>query len=521
MNRKFYQSTILLFALLISTAIFAQSPEAANQTHGHDEEGHISCATDRQMELLLQERPGLRTYMENYYNNLLPTISKRKSQSNDKTRGPETIYIPIVFHVIHNAGEAVGQGQNLSEDRINLQMEFLNADFAQLNDDYEDTPDRFKMFGGNPDIQFCLASVDPDGNPTNGITRTVDQVTGTGSDEPNQNNIRDIKERTGWPTDEYYNVWVLPIPGGSVAGYAYLPTFVTPPFYDGTVMDYRSIGANSVLTHECGHYLGLYHTFEGGCSAQNDGISDTAPQRIATSSAGSPNCRNGYPAGPATCSGQEHQYVNYMDYSPGICKTMFSQGQVNVMRSVALGVNVLNGFRSRAYLMNNAPNVCTFYDNDASMAQILLPQFSICADDPTYTPEIRITNLGQLSLTEVTITQVLDGGAPIDFVHTTNLVSGESETITLPAQPTPAPGLHDLVIYTRLPNGVADEQPFNDTLSTSFEVFTKEIWTDAIHEDFTYANVDADPILQSMPSGLRNSGSGSRWFYLGMDLVDE
>ena len=107
------------------------------------------------------------------------------------------------------------------------------------------------------------------------------------------------------------------------------------------------------LTHETGHYLGLFHTFNGESCTEDDGIDDTPNIDAPTSASGWFGCSGGFPSGPESC-GNEHMYVNYMDYSSGSCKTSFTAGQSNVMRAVLDGTAASYGFGSRAGLLNQA-----------------------------------------------------------------------------------------------------------------------------------------------------------------------
>jgi hypothetical protein len=93
-------------------------------------------------------------------------------------------------------------------------------------------------------------------------------------------------------------------------------------------MDYRSMPGGPygsqfslgfTLTHEAGHWLGLYHTFQGGCNAKGDYVDDTPFERTPTS---------GCPEGKDTCAESGLDPIhNYMDYSFDSCYTQFTPGQ--------------------------------------------------------------------------------------------------------------------------------------------------------------------------------------------------
>ena len=290
------------------------------------------------------------------HENFLRTIPDKAASVNRDSRAP-ILRIPVVVHVIHD-GEPIGTGQNLSEARIQAQIDVLNDDFNAMHPTYANAPARWADDIGNAEIQFCLASIDPQGNPTNGITRHQIEVTGTNLD--NDNIETDVKPPTHWPTHDYFNIYTLPIPGttagGGTTGYAYYPSSAGS-VRDGAVVDYRWFGgpgfgqsASGTLTHEAGHYLGLPHPFDGESCSADDGIADTPNIDHPSPNV---NCNNGWPTGDISC-GNEAMYINFMDYSgPDQCVNSFTNDQIAVMRGT-LG-------NERLQLANNATAVCAFF----------------------------------------------------------------------------------------------------------------------------------------------------------------
>ncbi len=82
------------------------------------------------------------------------------------------IIIPVVVHVLHS-GEPLGTGRNISDAQIQSQIDVLNEDFRRLNADRVNTPSIFLPAAGDANFEFRLACKDPNGNTTNGITRTL------------------------------------------------------------------------------------------------------------------------------------------------------------------------------------------------------------------------------------------------------------------------------------------------------------------------------------------------------------
>lgn len=277
---------------------------------------------------------------------------------NSVNRSEEVLRIPVVFHVIYN-----NEIQNLSDEKIQEQLDILNQDYGRLNADTSNTREEFLPVAASTGIEFYLAQWDPEGNPTTGITHTqTDQATFFNL----QFDLNRMKSSStggvdAWDVNHYMNIWVcnLAIPilnTPLVLGFATPPngapnwpagSAAEEPQFDGVVLHYEVVGENlnatgalstvnrgRTATHEVGHYLGLRHIWgdaqgQDGCSV-DDGIEDT------------PNCAE---AQQQTCDYTTNtcadspidfpdQIENYMDYSDENCMNMFTQQQANAMRYV-------------------------------------------------------------------------------------------------------------------------------------------------------------------------------------------
>jgi hypothetical protein len=249
----------------------------------------------------------------------------------------ETIRIPVVVHVIHKEQNSQpGTGGNISDAQIRSQIEVLNEDYRRKPNTkgFNENP-----VGADVNIEFYLATCDPEGKPTQGITRTYNaraEFDVFSDDEY-------LKGLSYWPSDQYLNIWVTDVKSPYI-GYTQFPDMsgleglgasYGPAATDGVVIDYkvfgRQIGAvtstlyghGRTTTHEIGHWLGLKHTW-GDTDCGEDYCEDTPPTRNANQSND-----NDCAAVFSNCRGVTTQNLieNYMDYSPDLCMNIFTQDQ--------------------------------------------------------------------------------------------------------------------------------------------------------------------------------------------------
>lgn len=496
---KYYQLLpVILLLFCFDQAQSQKIDDAFSKDHLINDQGKERCAIDAVQSILAQQNPEYGEELKKYLEEGVPLLSRQENYA----RSAPIITIPVVFHIIHN-GEAVGTGANISDALIQNAMDILNEDFTATNPGT--IPTRWQDESGNPDIEFCFAITDPDGNATTGIDRVQLAVTGTSANNNNIDNV--IKPATTWNSNLYMNIFVVGIPGtsnnGGVLGWAFFPTNgIIGGSLDGIVVDYNWVGGSSdrTITHEVGHYLGLPHTFNGTSCSTDEGVADT-PNMSTTTAAIIPglSCpNNNIPTGPTSCT-EEHMFINYMDYvNDQRCYLSFSNDQINIMRAVLDGTAGGFGFGSRLPLVNNTPTVCSFFNNDAGLADVNNPGFQICGAEPII-PSVQLKNFGLSNLTSCMISYEVNDGTPIDFAWVGNLATGETVSVDLPTL-TPPVDTFNLAFYTWMPNGVADEQTVNDSLFGNALSIVKEDLP--LEEDF-----EADDTFPST-NGLRTLSVG-------------
>ncbi|GIV38738.1 MAG: hypothetical protein KatS3mg033_0538 [Thermonema sp.] len=322
------------------------------------------CYTVPYMEKLRSRYSGMMND-EEFERWLAPKVEALRRAKQNGTYKKATYTIPVVVHVIHK-GESVGSGTNIPFAQIESQIRVLNEDFNRLNADAANTPADFAGVASSIDIEFKLATRDPDGNPLvaePGVHRVDATAEGWGSGPFSTSFIDNtIKPATSWDPTKYLNIWVCEISGG-ILGYAQfpegsglpgMPTGTQPANTDGVVILTQAFGSNydasgnpipspfnlatgidkgRTATHEVGHFFGLRHIWGDGDCSQDDFVSDT-PLAGAENYTQLP-CT--YP-GPNSCntgSGDlPDMFQNYMDYSYDACMNLFTAGQVDRMETV-------------------------------------------------------------------------------------------------------------------------------------------------------------------------------------------
>ncbi|MCF8463271.1 MAG: zinc-dependent metalloprotease [Flavobacteriales bacterium] len=541
MTRQLIISFILF---LFTTAVFGQNNSAypisnkpakkntqihktvvtLDDIHANYENGSVGerCLQATVSDALMESNPAYRQGVEQAQQ--ITEQIAREIESG--TRATPPVYtIPVVFHIIHK-GEAVGSGTNISTAQIQSAVDALNRDYRRTS------ANGGVAQGNGPDteIQFCLAGVDPQGNPHSGINRVNGtSVSGysSGGISTNTNDVQ-VKALSNWDNRYYLNIWVVSeidnngadiantnnFTGGTL-GYAYLPQspITAMSDIDGVValnlcvgndptgsLGYRlwfATRLNRTLTHEVGHYLSLAHPFgnscsESNCSTQNDRICDTPP--TVQNNGCSPSCSGA-------------QIENYMDYTDEDCQDQFTAGQTTNMRATLTGIRTLLVQTSNCGVSTNF---------DAGISAISTPSGSLC--QTSFTPVVTLNNYGATTLTSVQIQYFVDAQAPSTFNWTGSLASNASVNVTLNALTTTA-GAHTFTArtVTNSLNGTnTDQVTTNNQSTSSFNVasggsaVTLTIDLDCYADETSWEIRNASNQVVASGSGYVNSASAQQ-----------
>lgn len=291
------------------------------------------CGTMVYYNQQLQTRPELKDINDAFEERMNQTSLRIYDHASLKTDA--VIRIPVVVHVVYQ-----NAAQNISDAQILSQIDALNRDFNHQNPDSLPASHPFYNIVGNSGIEFCLATVDENLNPTTGITRKETSLPSFNLSEGTADNVkfRMYGGVDAWDQAKYLNFWVCNLES-PVLGYAQFPsTMGSDPHADGVVLGYQSFGGIGTsirpkartAVHEVGHWLGLRHIW-GDAFCGNDHVADTPPSQ--DKNYGCPN----FPWRALGSCGQDangEMFMNYMDYVDDNCMNSFTKGQVAVMHDV-------------------------------------------------------------------------------------------------------------------------------------------------------------------------------------------
>ncbi|MGB3441674.1 MAG: zinc metalloprotease [Actinophytocola sp.] len=302
------RTAVLVAAFAMSASAFAVLPAAAVvAAPAHSDVSGVECATDEGS--AARVRPGQHAHERNELSQKEVVAAEKEMNARlAGLRGAGTqavTTVPVVFHVITASG---GTG-NVTNTQINQQITEMNQNFAGGE----------SSAAANTEFQFTLQAV----------RRVTNTNWFNNVDTPSVEAAMKSATREG--DAGVLNIWST---NTSYLGFATFPSwYAADPELDGVVIQYGSVPGGGITnfnlgktaSHETGHWLGLYHTFQGGCSTSNDQVSDTPAQRTSTS---------GCPSGKDTCTSAGVDPIhNYMDYSYDSCYNQFTQGQKTRMKN--------------------------------------------------------------------------------------------------------------------------------------------------------------------------------------------
>ena len=346
---------------------------------------------------IAQERCGTEIHTENMMKkNASYAIARNKVNfqtekwiKNHPNHSEKTIItIPIIVHVLWKTNT-----HNISDAQIQSQIDVLNEDYRRANIDKINTPNVWQTIAADSEIEFCLASIDQNGNPTTGIERiqTTHGKFGMNSDI----HTSSAGGADDWPNDDYLNIWVCDIQSG-LLGYA------SPPSNwigdgDGLVIGYQYFGRignvqapyhkGRTATHEIGHWLNLDHIWGGWGNCGNDQVNDTPKQEKENYSCPA------FPLNPNSCNttnSSGDMFMNYMDYTNDACMNLFTNGQktrmlaaINNYRSNMLSHNLCNnsvGLSEQIKNKRKLIKIIDFFGRKITEIKINTPLFYIYDD---------------------------------------------------------------------------------------------------------------------------------------------
>lgn len=326
--------------------------------------GQITCGFDNLVSLAYGDSLSKAMY-DTTRVHIRTKASQIKASNNPNFKIQQNNYvIPVVFHLVGS------NASSLSDAQVTAQLNLLNSAFSNsLGSTYTSADDA--------QVKFCLAQTLPNGQAwsnvssinanlytgsTVGITRCTTSVASTLSYNHNmepsttygQQALKNMAYSAFDPT-KYLNIWIVERVSlsaspyvNSVSGYATFPNLVTN--FDGIVMRLDAFGINTafthtntsqggILTHEAGHYLGLFHTFQGGCAGTTTATCNSAGDECCdTPPVASPNqntCSFFTSTPPNSCSESPDlpdMFENHMDYQydgSGNCRNTFTNDQAD------------------------------------------------------------------------------------------------------------------------------------------------------------------------------------------------
>lgn len=470
---------VLIFAL---GAVFSTQAQKSTSTEPtafgkkiskssiNPDNGLVRCITT-EYEKFLQEQNPKRMSDAQFEAWVAPLLEAYKNGNSTYSQSGGIITIPVVVHVIHN-GQPVGTAPNITDPQVESQITVMNNDFRRLTGTpgFNNNP-----IGADVMVQFALAKVDPNGNPTNGINRVNLCQASWSTTAINST----VKPTTQWDPALYLNMWSVQFSDPTLLGYAQFPdasglgglnasggaantdgvvcnyaTFGSITYNDGTFLLSPPYNQGRTMTHEVGHWLGLRHIWgDGGCNV-DDFCADTP-------NAGQPNF--GCPAGTDSCptSPGVDMIENYMDYTDDACMNIFTQNQKDRITVI------MNNAARRTTLKTSTKDVAIpLFANDAEIKiERSCSSNSVCGGPLATTKKVTLYNRGTSTLTTANLSYTVNGGTAATYTWNGNLAQNKFATFDIPVTSTVTGPITVNVVSV---NGTADQRASNNSATGEF-----------------------------------------------------
>jgi hypothetical protein len=415
----------------------------------------------------------------------------------------QVIRIPVAFHIMHQLGL-----ENIPDQLVQLELDRINDAFR--NRGFFDQGKGVDMH-----IEFCLATVDPQGQATNGIEHIFSPYAEVLSRGENY----DMRRQHNWDPKRYLNIYtarrinfLIGIDTINVIATAIYPNDA------GTGIDAITIRSDqvgianqpeqsSVMVHEIGHYLGLYHPYNDGCPnydcmVQGDRVCDTPPDSRAITFEGcilNNNC-----ATDADDLSSQNPFFSdvddlnnlYMDYNDFSCRNAFTPGQRERIRAS------LRVFRP---LLGNNFNCIPRAGTDLALYPLSGIFQPVCSTN--YFPKIQLFNFGDQTITDFKLNIFLNNGFVFTQFFTHFVPARSALELAIPAFSLP-PGSSEIKILVDQVNGDPSAYSDNDTLQWQVNYLVPKPLP--VHADFENGWPDEWTLYNPEGKGFERMPSGCR-----------
>lgn len=396
--------------------------------------------------------------------------------------------IPVVVHIMHLPGDVTPDDatSNLTDQTVEKAILYLNQAFRNSGS-YAGDPQfsNANIPSADVEIEFCLAQLDENGDPANGINRMATNLSNLYRDDdcPGGGSPQDLclKSLSNWDSKQYLNIWVVNSICTTLNGdcltnaYAYLPG-AHGSAVDGIVIEADYFGsspeATTELVHEAGHYLGLFNTYyqpsiapsdcaNSNCLAFGDGICDTPPdherspfdcsqgesQNSCSTDADDVSANNPFD------SDVEDLFENFMDDGAPDCRQSFTPMQKVRMRFALT--------TERQSLLNS--QACSSDFENIGFGTWFRPPTITC--DSLIRPQIELYNSGETVVSSIDFWQRVDNFPFSTWTWNGAIYPGDTLILDLPAKFLEA-GQHVWLVRIESINGVGPDDDESDDVKT-------------------------------------------------------